>query len=176
LRMPYPSIRLSVKLTSQHAASYPISSLNKGRTKDKQYHHPSYSPTIPLIPHGVAVSLTAPAVFNFTAPSDPQRHRDAISVFMGKERSSELDRVRDEDLGTVLREEIQKFLDLLGVPRGLAQVGYTSNDVQKVSQDVLYSVASADSCSLSKGCCLRNECLTSPRFWPRTTSSRRRSS
>lgn len=52
---------------------------------------------------------------------------------MGRERSSELDRVRDEDLGTVLREEIQKFLDILGVPRGLAQVGYTSDDVHKVS-------------------------------------------
>jgi hydroxyacid-oxoacid transhydrogenase len=52
---------------------------------------------------------------------------------MGRERSGELDRVRDEDLGTVLREEIQKFLDILGVPRGLAQVGYTSDDVHKVS-------------------------------------------
>lgn len=116
-----------------HAASYPISSLNKGRVKDKQYFHPSYSPTIPLIPHGVAVSLTAPAVFNFTTPSDPQRHREAIAVFMGKERESELSRVRDEDLGMVLREEIQKFLDLLGVPRGLSQVGYTSGDVERVS-------------------------------------------
>jgi hydroxyacid-oxoacid transhydrogenase len=51
---------------------------------------------------------------------------------MGKERSSELDRVRDEDLGMVLREEIQKFLDSVGVPRGLSKVGYGSDDVQKV--------------------------------------------
>lgn len=85
-----------------------------------------------MIPHGVAVSLTAPAVFNFTTPSDPQRHREAIAVFMGKDRASELDRVRDEDLGMVLKEEIQKFLDILGVPRGLSQVGYTSSDVEKV--------------------------------------------
>lgn len=85
-----------------------------------------------MIPHGVAVSLTAPAVFNFTAPSDPQRHRDAISVFMGKDRAGELDRVRDEDLGMVLKEEIQKFLDILGVPRGLSQVGYTSGDIGRV--------------------------------------------
>jgi len=51
---------------------------------------------------------------------------------MGKERSSELDRVRDEDLGMVLREEIQKFLDSVGVPRGLSKVGYGSDDVQRV--------------------------------------------
>lgn len=54
-------------------------------------------------------------------------------MFMGKERESELSRVRDEDLGLVLREEIQKFLDILGVPRGLSQVGYTSSDVERVS-------------------------------------------
>jgi len=51
---------------------------------------------------------------------------------MGRERSSELDRVRDEDLGMVLREEICKFLDLVGVPRGLAMVGYKSEDVSRV--------------------------------------------
>ena len=52
---------------------------------------------------------------------------------MGKDRLHELDRVRDEDLGDVLSEEIQKFLELVGVPRGLSKVGYTSGDVAKVS-------------------------------------------
>ncbi|EIW70764.1 hypothetical protein TREMEDRAFT_68204 [Tremella mesenterica DSM 1558] len=112
-----------------HAASYPISSLNKGRPKEKQYHHPSYSPTVPLIPHGVAVSLTAPAVFDFTAPSSPSRHREALSVFLGKERQGEAINVRDEDLGQALRDEIRKFLDLVGVPRGLSKVGYSKSDV-----------------------------------------------
>jgi len=119
-----------------HAFSYPISSLNKGRKKDKQYHHPSYSPTIPLIPHGIAVSLTAPSVFRFTAPSAPARHRDALSVFVGKERLHEVDKVRDEDLGQALGEEIQRFLEKVGVPRGLSQVGYTSGDVAQVWQIV----------------------------------------
>ena len=58
-------------------------------------------------------------------------------MFMGKERLGELDRVRDEDLGMVLREEIQKFLDLLGVPRGLSKVGYKSEDVHRVYHPVL---------------------------------------
>jgi hydroxyacid-oxoacid transhydrogenase len=57
---------------------------------------------------------------------------------MGKERLHELERVRDEDLGMVLREEIQKFLDLLGVPRGLAKVGYQSEDVQRVCRTSQY--------------------------------------
>ena len=62
-------------------------------------------------------------------------------MFMGKERLGELDRVRDEDLGMVLREEIQKFLDLLGVPRGLSKVGYKSEDVHRVC---VYFVAVRD--------------------------------
>jgi hypothetical protein len=54
-------------------------------------------------------------------------------VFLGKERAHELTRVRDEDLGAKLREEICKFLDGVGVPRGLSQVGYTNSDIGKVS-------------------------------------------
>ncbi|WVR07140.1 hypothetical protein IAU60_004181 [Kwoniella sp. DSM 27419] len=115
-----------------HAFSYPISSLNKGRPKNAQYHHPSYSPNIPLIPHGVAVSLTAPAVFAFTAPSSPQRHRDALSIFLGPARAHELGAIRDEDIGRALSEEITKFLDKVEVPRGLSQVGYGSQDIPKL--------------------------------------------
>jgi hydroxyacid-oxoacid transhydrogenase len=112
-----------------HAFSYPISSLNKARPAGKGYNHPSYPPDVPLIPHGVAVSLTAPSVFEYTAASAPKRYREAAAVFKGKDRAHELDRVRDEDIGKVLSEEIQRFLDLLGVPRGLKGVGYTSSDI-----------------------------------------------
>ncbi|WWC70339.1 uncharacterized protein I206_104289 [Kwoniella pini CBS 10737] len=120
-----------------HAFSYPISSLNKGRPQNLQYHHPSYSPKIPLIPHGVAVSLTAPAVFNFTATSSPTRHREALGVFLGKDRAHELNNVKDADIGTALSEEIKKFLDLVEVPRGLEKVGYTSGDIAKLVEGCL---------------------------------------
>ncbi|OCF40490.1 hydroxyacid-oxoacid transhydrogenase [Kwoniella heveanensis CBS 569] len=120
-----------------HAFSYPISSLNKGRPKASQYHHPSYSPTIPLIPHGVAVSLTAPAVFAFTAPSSPSRHRDALSIFLGPARAHELGAIRDEDIGRALSEEIRKFLDKVEVPRGLSKVGYGTEDIPKLVEGCL---------------------------------------
>jgi hypothetical protein len=75
---------------------------------------------------------------------------------MGRERSSELDRVRDEDLGMVLREEICKFLDLVGVPRGLAMVGYKSEDVSRVGLSVdITGLALTD--SWSRECFLRRE-------------------
>lgn len=87
------------------------------------------------------MSLTAPAVFNFTSPSSPSRHREAIEVFLGKERAHELDRIKDEDLGAKLREEICAFLDGVGVPRGLSRVGYTSGDVSKVSTDEVFETS-----------------------------------
>lgn len=120
-------------LTPQHGFSYPISSLNKRREKSKQYVHPSYDPTAPLVPHGLAVSLTAPAVFNFTAVSSPDRHRQAASIFMGKDRAHELDQVTDRDIGLKLLEEIQRFLDTVEVPRGLSAIGYSSSDIENVS-------------------------------------------
>jgi hypothetical protein len=77
---------------------------------------------------------------------------------MGRERSSELDRVRDEDLGMVLREEICKFLDLVGVPRGLAMVGYKSEDVSRVGLPIdMPGLALTDSWS--------RECFPRREFW-----------
>jgi hydroxyacid-oxoacid transhydrogenase len=128
-----PSLFPSISLDQQHGFSYPISSLNKLREKSKQYVHPSYDPTAPLVPHGLAVAMTAPAVFNFTAPSSPDRHRMAAEVFMGKDRAGELSSVSDADIGLKLREEIQRFLDVVEVPRGLEAIGYSSSDVDSVS-------------------------------------------
>lgn len=81
----------------------------------------------------MAVSLTAPAVFNFTAPSSPDRHREALLVFLGKDRAHEATGLKDEDLGPKLSEEIRRFLDIVEVPRGLGKVGYTGNDITSVS-------------------------------------------
>lgn len=49
------------------------------------------------------------------------------------DRAGELARVGDEDLGRVLQEEIRRFLDILGVPRGLSEVGYKNEDIATVS-------------------------------------------
>ena len=55
-----------------------ISGLNK---KGPKYKHSGYQVDHPIIPHGVSVALTGPAVFQFTAPSAPERHRQVLAVF-----------------------------------------------------------------------------------------------
>lgn len=142
-------------------SSYPISGLNKTGPK---YRHPGYVVEKPIIPHGIrsafwapaslrslklnegpshSVALTGPAVFKFTAPSSPDRHRLALSIFAGvSETDSSIARLPDNQIGEKLYDEIAKFLDGLGVPRGLKAVGYGAGDVERLVQGTLPQVSS----------------------------------
>lgn len=63
-------------------------------------------------------------VFQFTAPSSPDRHRQALAIFNGVALSDpSILRIPDSEIGAHLYESIARFLDNLGVPRGLKAVG-----------------------------------------------------
>ena len=57
-----------------HACGYPIA----GRVG--RYRPPDYPQAEPMVPHGESVSLTAPAAFRFTFPTDPERHLRAAEL------------------------------------------------------------------------------------------------
>ena len=57
-----------------HACGYPIA----GRVGS--YRPPDYPQAEPMVPHGESVSLTAPAAFRFTFPTDPERHLRAAGL------------------------------------------------------------------------------------------------
>ncbi|KAF8420192.1 putative Fe-containing alcohol dehydrogenase [Tirmania nivea] len=106
-----------------HGMSYPISGLNPA-----EYKHPGYSVPHALIPHGVSVAVTAPAVFRFTAPSNPERHLQAAEAF-----GVDVSNVRRENAGEVLSEAIKQFLEKLGgQPRGLKGLGIKAGDIGKL--------------------------------------------
>ncbi|KAF8338751.1 putative alcohol dehydrogenase [Cantharellus anzutake] len=118
-----------------HAASYPISGFNKTGPK---WYHPGYNPDKPIIPHGISVALTSPAVFQFTAPSSPSRHREALSIFRRVPLTDpSITRLPEDSIGDHLYEAIAEFLDSLGVPRGLEAVGYGKDDVEMIVQGTL---------------------------------------
>lgn len=105
-----------------HGISYPISGLNKKLTN---YYHPGYKSDHPLIPHGLSVCLTGPGVFEFTAPSAPDRHREIAEIFGGEEEADAIKRLPDSDIGPLVHDRIAKFLgDTLNMPRGLSAIGY----------------------------------------------------
>ncbi|KAG6919435.1 hypothetical protein DXG01_006318 [Tephrocybe rancida] len=118
-----------------HGMSYPISGLNK---KGPKYKHPGYVTDLPIIPHGVSVALTGPAVFQFTAPSSPDRHREALAIFNNTSVTDpSITSIPDRDIGAHLYEAIARFLDGLGVPRGLKAIGYTMNDLDMLVEGTL---------------------------------------
>ncbi|KXL46316.1 hypothetical protein M433DRAFT_4704 [Acidomyces richmondensis BFW] len=102
-----------------HGMSYPISSQNPG------YKHAGYQVDSPIIPHGVSVAVTAPAVFKFTGASNPDRHMAAAEAF-----GVDISRVKKESAGEVLSEAISEFLVKLGdQPRGLKDLGFTNEHI-----------------------------------------------
>lgn len=107
--------------------SYPISSQNPG------YRHPGYRLPKPLIPHGVSVAVSAPAVFRFTAASNPDRHLEAAKAF-----GIEIANVKQESAGEVLAEALTEFLDKLGdQPKGLKDLGFGPEHIEELVEGTI---------------------------------------
>ena len=101
-----------------HADAYPVA----GRVRD--YRPAGYPQDEPLVPHGMSVVLTAPAAFAFTFEADPQRHLAAARVLAGG-----VSAVPDADGPDLLPAVLRRLMADVGIPAGLAEVGYTAADV-----------------------------------------------
>ncbi|HET6940023.1 MAG TPA: hydroxyacid-oxoacid transhydrogenase [Nocardioides sp.] len=97
-----------------HANAYPIA----GRVRD--FTPKDYPQEEPIIPHGMAVSLTAPAAFRFTFEASPERHLRAARI---------LDPDATGDGPEVLAGVVTTLMRDVGLPNGLAEVGYGAADV-----------------------------------------------
>ena len=104
-----------------HAMSYPVS----GMVRD--YLAEGYPTRHPLVPHGMSVVLNAPAVFRFTAPADPERHRLAAGL-MGLD----VDAANPDEVGDLLAGALIAFMQKAGMPNGLAAVGYGPQDIDQL--------------------------------------------
>ena len=104
-----------------HGMSYPVS----GMVRD--YVPEDYPPGQPLVPHGMAVVLNAPAVFRFTASANPELHLYAAKL-MGKDISD----ARPEDAGEILASAVVELMQKVGMPNGLSALGYGPQDVDKM--------------------------------------------
>lgn len=109
-----------------HGMSYPVS----GMVRD--YVPEGYPPDHPLIPHGMAVTLNAPAVFRFTASANPERHLLAARL-MGVDTSG----ARPEEAGELLAKAIIDLMQRTGMPNGLSAVGYGPEDVDALVEGAL---------------------------------------
>jgi hydroxyacid-oxoacid transhydrogenase len=97
-----------------HANAYPIA----GRVRD--YRPEGYPEDEPIVPHGMAVSLTAPEAFRFTFDAAPERHLRAARL---------LDPDASGDGPDVLPSVITAVMRDIGIPSGLAEIGFGAADV-----------------------------------------------
>ncbi len=98
-----------------HACAYPIASLKH------EYRPPGYPDDHPFVPHGHSVIVTAPAAFRFTYEAMPERHHEVAEWLAGEP-------ITDPGPDT-LPDVLRTLMQDVGVPRGVAELGYTEDDV-----------------------------------------------
>jgi hydroxyacid-oxoacid transhydrogenase len=109
-----------------HGMSYPVSGMVK------EYMPEGFKGKHPIIPHGMAVVLASPAVFRFTAQTNPELHLYAAGL-MGADISN----ADKNDAGEILAGEIIKLMKATGMPNGLNAVGYGTSDIEELVQGTL---------------------------------------
>ena len=109
-----------------HGMSYPISS------KVRDYYPPGYPEDHPIVPHGLSVALTAPAVFRFTSSACPERHLLAAQCLGADVRG-----VDAADAGEAVAQRLIEILRTLDMPNGLAAIGYTADDALALAEGTL---------------------------------------
>lgn len=113
-----------------HGMSYPISS--KVRTFHPSGYSGSSKPS--FVPHGLSVVLSAPAMFQWTAEADKQRHLRAAE-FLGLNVVNR----KADDAGRIIADGLREMLSPWAafIPNGLADVGYKSSDVEELVKGTL---------------------------------------
>ncbi|HCK10896.1 MAG TPA: alcohol dehydrogenase [Candidatus Latescibacteria bacterium] len=109
-----------------HGMSYPVSGMVR------EYIPDGFVSDHAIIPHGLSVTLHAPAVFAFTAPANPARHLRAAEI-MGADISD----ARDEDAGDILSQQIVSLMKRLEMPNGLSPLGFKADDIPTLVEGTL---------------------------------------
>jgi hydroxyacid-oxoacid transhydrogenase len=105
-----------------HANAYPIA----GRVKD--FRPDGYPADEPMVPHGMAVSLTAPESFRWTFASSPERHLRAASLLAPG---------HSYDGPDALPGVLTELMRDIAIPNGLGAVGYDEGDVDDLVEGTM---------------------------------------
>lgn len=101
-----------------HAMAYAVA----GRVRD--YRPAGYPQDHPLVPHGFAVAVNAPAAFRALAPTDPARHLEAARL-LGADTTG----AGPGDAGEAVATAVGALMRDVGAPNGISGVGYAAADV-----------------------------------------------
>jgi hydroxyacid-oxoacid transhydrogenase len=109
-----------------HGMSYAVSGMVRGYVAE------GYPPERALIPHGMSVVLNAPAALRFTGPARPERHLEAARLMGADTRGA-----GPENAGDILARAVIDLMKKTRMPNGLAAVGYTEADIDRLVEGTL---------------------------------------
>lgn len=107
-----------------HANAYPIAGMVRGFRPD------GYDTDHDMVPHGMAVALTAPAAFALLYPANPQRHHEMAALLEPDTSVSDLGR-------DTLPNALRRLMRDIGMPNGLAAVGYSDADLPRLVEGTM---------------------------------------
>ncbi|MBA2541811.1 MAG: iron-containing alcohol dehydrogenase [Deltaproteobacteria bacterium] len=93
---------------------------------------PAGYPDAPLVPHGMAVALAAPAVFRHTASTAPARHLEAAALLGADARDA-----TTAESGELLAGRVIEVMRAIGTPNGISAVGYEATDIPSLVDGVV---------------------------------------
>jgi alcohol dehydrogenase class IV len=109
-----------------HAMSYSVA----GQVKD--YHAEGWEQDHAMVPHGIAVIVNSPAVFELTGAACPDRHLAAAGSF-----GSNIKDVDEKDAGKLLAQRVIDLMKVTGIPNGLKGVGYSEEDLENLTEGAI---------------------------------------
>ncbi|MCW2830064.1 MAG: alcohol dehydrogenase, partial [Aeromicrobium sp.] len=107
-----------------HANAYPIA----GQVRD--FRPADYEADHAMVPHGMAVSLTAPAAFRFTFDASPERHVRAAELLAPGA-------TRPDDPAEFLPQVLAGIMRDVGIPAGIGAVGFGEGDIDTLVEGTM---------------------------------------
>ena len=107
-----------------HANAYPIA----GQVTD--FYPAGYNADHAMVPHGMAVSLTAPEAFRFTFDASPDRHVHAAELLApGADRP--------DDPADFLPQVLTRLMRDIDIPAGIGAVGFDESNIDSLVEGTM---------------------------------------